>query len=483
MNVLHAASECFPLVKTGGLADVIGALPPALRALGCDARVVLPGYRGLRERLAPVRTLGTLSAHGRELQLLRGTLGELPVYLVADAGLYERDGDPYRDAGGAEFADNALRFACFAQAVAALGRGFDADYVPDVVNLHDWQAALAAPWLRSASPRPALVYTIHNLAYQGQFERAQYEALGLPDAWWTPDGLEFWGRWSCMKAGIVYSDAISTVSPSYAREIQTPEYGHGLDGVLRWRAAALHGIANGIDTAVWDPRRDPLIERHYGVDDVAPGKAANKYLLQTELGLASGDWPLVVFIGRLAEQKGADLIVAAQDELLQLPAQYALLASGDAELQRRLQDFAARAPAGRVALRIAHDERFAHRLNAAADLVLMPSRFEPCGLNQMYAQRYGAIPVVRRTGGLIDTVVDADAASLADGSASGVLFNDADADGLLYGVRRALQLYEQADTRARLRRAGMTRDFSWSASAQSYLALYRGLAAAGDTTR
>ncbi|WP_020648864.1 glycogen synthase GlgA [Solimonas variicoloris] len=481
MNVLHAASECFPLVKTGGLADVIGALPPAQRALGCDARVVLPAYRGLQGRLAQRRALGTLTAHSRTLELWCGTLDERPVYLVADAGLYERDGDPYRDAAGVEFADNALRFACFAQAVAALGRGFDADFAPDVVHLHDWQAALAAPWLRSAQPRPALVYTIHNLAYQGQFERAQYQALQLPEAWWTPDGLEFWGRWSCMKAGIVYSDALTTVSPSYAREIQTPEYGHGLDGVLRWRAAVLRGITNGIDTEIWDPRRDPLIERRYGLDDVAAGKAANKYLLQAELGLAPGDWPLVVFIGRLAEQKGADLIAAAQDELLQLPAQYALLASGDAALQRRLQDFAARAPAGRVALRIAHDERLSHRLNAAADLVLMPSRFEPCGLNQMYAQRYGAIPVVRRTGGLIDTVVDADAASLADGRASGVLFNDADAGGLLYGVRRALQLYEQADTRARLRHAGMTRDFSWRASAQAYLSLYRGLAA-GDTT-
>ncbi|MGH8444602.1 MAG: glycogen synthase GlgA, partial [Solimonas sp.] len=468
-------------------ADVLGALPPALRVLGSDARVVIPGYRDLRERLAEVREVGRLNTHGQPLAILHGTLahasGRLPVYLVASAALYERAGDPYRDEHGRDFGDNALRFACFAQAVARLGGGLDASWQPDVVHLHDWQTGLAAAWLRGQAIRPRIVYTIHNLAYQGQFDRGSYEALGLPAVWWNPDGVEFWDHWSCMKAGIVYADAVTTVSPSYAREIQTPAYGCGLDGVLRGRAAVLHGIANGIDTAVWNPQRDPLIEKHYGVDDVATGKATNKYLLQAELGLAPGDWPLVVFIGRLAGQKGADLIVAAQAELLALPAQYALLASGEAALQQQLQDFAARAPAGRVALRIAHDEPLAHRLNAAADIVLMPSRFEPCGLNQMYAQRYGAIPVVRHTGGLIDTVVDADAAALAAGRASGVHFEDADAGGLLYGLRRALQLYDHGDTRIALRRAGMTRDFSWHASAQAYHTLYDGLrAASGDQT-
>ncbi|WP_028079537.1 glycogen synthase GlgA [Solimonas soli] len=479
MNVLHAASECFPLIKTGGLADVVGALPLALRGLGVDARVVLPGYHGLAAGLQGLQTIASLQAHGQTLQLRRGTLmagptAALTVYLVAAPALYERGGDPYRDEQGRDFADNALRFACFAAAVRHLALGGDAAFRPDLVHLHDWQAGLAAAWLREEAAAPRVVYTIHNLAYQGRFGRREFEALQLPAHWWSPERIEFWGDWSCMKAGIVCSDAITTVSPSYAAEIQTPAYGCGLDGVLRARAGALGGIVNGIDDTVWNPAEDPLIERRYGVDDVAAGKAANKYLLQAELGLAPGDWPLVAFVGRLAEQKGADLIVAAQDELLRLPAQYAILASGEAQLQRELQAFAATAP-GRVAVRIAHDERLAHRFNAAADILLMPSRFEPCGLNQMYAQRYGAIPVVRRTGGLIDTVVDANEATLADGSASGVQFNDADRGGLLYGLRRALALHEQPERRAQLRRTAMQRDFSWGASARAYFALYERL--------
>ncbi|MFT4046836.1 MAG: glycogen synthase GlgA [Solimonas sp.] len=476
MNVLHAASECFPLVKTGGLADVVGALPLAQRTLDRDARVVLPAYRGVADRLAGLGLVAALDVHGQTLRIALGTLPSgLPVYLVQAPALFERGGDPYRDDAGRDFADNALRFACMAAAVRALALGADPAFRPDLVHLHDWQAALAAAWLRDEAHAPRCVYTIHNLAYQGRFGRDSFDALGLPPAWWTPDRLEFWGDWSCMKAGIVDADAITTVSPSYAAEIRTPAYGCGLDGVLRGRAGALAGITNGIDADVWNPASDPLIERTYGIADAAAGKAANKYLLQGELGLVPGDWPLIVFIGRLAEQKGADLIVAAAHELLQLPAQIAILASGDARLQDALQALATAAPPGRVAVRTAHDERLAHRFNAAADIVLMPSRFEPCGLNQMYAQRYGAIPVVRRTGGLIDTVVDANEATLADGSASGVHFIDADAGGLLYGVRRALALHERADTRAQLRRTGMSRDFSWDASARAYLALYERL--------
>lgn len=478
MKVLHAASECFPLIKTGGLADVVGSLPLALRALGSDARVIVPGYRGLAQQLRDVRTVATLKALGHDLRLLLGELPSgLPVYLVDAPALFDRDGDPYRDASGHDFADNALRFACFSAAVRHLAVQGAGAFQPELVHLHDWQAGLAVAWLRDEPQAPRVVYTIHNLAYQGRFPRREFEALQLPAHWWTPDLLEFWGEWSCMKAGLVCSDAITTVSPSYAAEIQTPEYGCGLDGVLRWRAGVLHGITNGIDDALWDPQSDALLERRYGINDAATGKAANKYLLQAELGLAPGDWPLIVFIGRLAEQKGADLIVAAQDELLRLPAQYAILASGDAQLERALRSMAEAAP-GRVAVRIAHDERIAHRFYAAADILLMPSRFEPCGLNQMYAQRYGTLPVVRRTGGLIDTVVDANDATLADGSATGVQFRDADAGGLLYGVRRALELYEAPAQRAALRQAAMRRDFSWQASARAYLDLYRQLQSA-----
>ncbi len=473
MNILHAASECHPLAKTGGLADVVGALPLAQRALGDDARVVMPGYRGLRDRLQRLRGVFGLMAHGQELEIVTGELASgLPVYLVCSAALFERDGDPYRDSRGREFDDNALRFACFGLAVQRLAGGADPAFTPQVAHLHDWQSGLAAAWMRELPAPPRIIFTIHNLAYQGQFDAARYTALQLPAHWWTPDGLEFWGQCSFMKGGIVYADRITTVSPSYAREILTPEFGCGLDGVLRWRSAVLSGIVNGIDEQAWDPAVDPLIEEQYDAASAGRGKTVNKYLLQAELGLSLGDWPLVVFIGRLAAQKGADLILAAQDELLQLPVQYAILASGEEPLQQGLAAFARRAPVGRVGLRLVHDETLAHRFNAAADLVLMPSRFEPCGLAQMYAQRYGALPVVRRTGGLIDTVVNADSTSLADGSATGVQFDDADAGGVLYGLRRALQLYEDAPTRGRMREAAMRRDFSWTVSAQAYQQLY-----------
>ncbi len=473
MTVLHVASECFPLAKTGGLADVVGALPLAQRALGVDARVLMPAYPGVPARLRGLREIVRLQRGAHLLTLLLGeTEAGLPVYLVDCPALFERAGDPYRDSRGREFADNAERFALFCRVALALAGGADSDFLPRVMHLHDWQAGLAASWLRDAGLPLRVIYTIHNLAYQGQFDRAAFEALQLPDAWWTPARLEFWGRWSCMKAGIVDADVVTTVSPSYAQEIQTPIAGQGLDGVLRSRAADLHGIVNGIDPEVWNPQTDHFLTRRYGVKDAQVGKAANKYALQAELGLTPGDWPLVVFIGRLAEQKGADLILAAREALLELPAQYALLASGEEQLQQGLRNFAEQAPPGRVGLRLAHDESLAHRFNGAADVLLMPSRFEPCGLNQMYAQRYGALPVVRRTGGLIDTVVDATPATLADGSASGVHFRDADAGGLVYGVRRALDLIETAAQRDALRRAGMSRDFSWTASAQAYLRLY-----------
>lgn len=489
-RVLHAAAECYPLAKTGGLGDVIGALSLAQRRQGLDARVALPGYRGLAQRLEGTREVAAFEVQGFDFTVVEGRLpgsgveGALPVYLLACGALYDRDGGPYRDAQGQEFSDNILRFACFAEGVARLACSTAAGFLPQLVHLHDWQAAAAAAWLKEpGAARPATVYTIHNLAYQGTFDHAMFERLGLPRHWWSPQGLEAWGQGSLMKAGIQFADRVSTVSPGYAREILTPEYGCGLDGSLRTRAADLSGIINGIDTAVWDPRIDPALYSNYSVDDAGLGKAVNKSAVQEELGLERSEAPLVVFIGRLAEQKGADLILAAQEELLKLPAQYVLLAAGEAELERRCRAFAAAAPPGRVQVRIAHDEHLAHRLTAAADLLLMPSRYEPCGLNQMYAQRYGTVPVVRATGGLADTVVDATAASLADGSASGVHFRDADPGGVLYGVRHALELIGDADIRRGLRRAGMERDFSWQRSAGEYLDLYRSLPGVAALTR
>ena len=478
LRVLHAASECFPLAKTGGLGDVVGALPAALASFGVDARVALPAYPGLREQLTVVQRVARFPAGGADFEILRGQLDGSTIYLFDAPALFARDGGPYEDAARQPWADNAARFGAFGLAVAQFAqRGVDG-FAPSIVHLHDWQAALAAPALAQNAARPRVVFTIHNLAYQGVFDRQDFHALGLPGAWWTPEGVEYWGGFSFMKAGLNFADAITTVSPTYAREITTEAFGCGLDGVLRRHIDKLSGIVNGIDATIWNPVTDPRLTATYGVDSVDAGKRANRVALQIDWGLATGDFPLIAFIGRLADQKGADLLLAVGDALLtESDAQIAVLASGDPGLQRAFVDWAAAAPAGRVAVRIAHDETLAHRLTAAADLQLMPSRFEPCGLNQMYAQRYGTIPVVHRTGGLADTVVDATPATLADASATGVHFADADPGGVLWGLRRGLALIADEATRRQLRRTGMARDFSWPASAQRYRALYAALLA------
>lgn len=483
-KVLHVAAECYPLAKTGGLGDVVGALAIAQRLNGVDARVALPGYRGLEGRLEHAMSIAAFEIAGFEFSVVEGVLGaaepaaRLPVYLFRCAELFDRGGDPYRDEHGREHPDNALRFGCFGEAVARMARSRDIAFTPQLVHLHDWQAGGAAARLADGTPRPATVFTIHNLAYQGLFDRELFRHLGYPERWWSPQGLEFWGQGSFMRAGIRYADRITTVSPGYAREIRTPQYGCGLEQDLQARAHQLSGILNGIDGAVWDPWTDPALYSNYSLDDAVAGKAVNRSALREELGLERGEAPLVAFIGRLAEQKGADLILAASDELLGLDAQYVILASGDRELERRFKAWAGSAPE-RVHARIGHDELLAHRLTAAADVLLMPSRYEPCGLNQMYAQRYGTIPVVRATGGLADTVVDADDRTLADGSASGVLFRDADPGGVLYGVRRALELIADPAVLASLRKAGMERDFSWRRSAVAYQGLYEELLHAG----
>lgn len=479
MRILHAAAEYQGIAKTGGLADMVAALSASLVALDCDIRVCVPAYAGAPERLLNPKRLGQIAVHGYVIGVIEGRLAtEGPLLWLLDCPtLYGRSDHPYRDNQGLEFADNAQRFGIFGAAVALLAEGFgDAggkSWLPDVVHLHDWHAALAAVWLAPQPQRPRIIFTIHNLQHQGLFDRLQFDALHLRPQWWQMESLEFYGGFSFMKAGLIYSDAITTVSPTYAHEIQTPAHGHYLDGLLRARATVLHGIVNGIDATVWNPADDALIPAHYDRESVAAGKTANKHALQRALGLPVADVPLAIFIGRLADQKGADLILAAQREIMQLPLQFVMLASGDSALEKNCLAWA-RAQPRRVAVRLKVDEALAHQLTAAADLQLMPSRFEPCGLNQMYAQRYGTIPVVRNTGGLADTVVDTTPATLANDTATGVLFEHADVGGVLYGLRRALDLLALDDVTAALRHNGMSRDFSWRASAQLYLNLYSG---------
>jgi len=475
VRVLFAASEVAPLAKTGGLADVAHALPKALFRLGEDVRVVTPAYRGLLERLHMRRRIAQLEIRGHAFTIWQGAVERHapPLWLAHCPSLYARAGSPYAAPDGREFADNALRFGLFGELVARLALDeAGIDWRPDVVHLNDWHTGLAAAWIAAAPSAPGTVFTIHNLAYQGNYPPESAELLGLAADWMTPSGLEFHGQLSFMKAGLVYSDALTTVSPTYAAEIQTPAFGEGMDGVLRGRAGNLSGILNGIDEEIWNPATDPFLARCYGIDDVREGKRANRIALCGRLGLAPDDGSLLaVFIGRLARQKGVDLFLDAAAAIDRPGLQFAMLGAGERGLEQAFVEFAASRP-GRVAVTIGYDEPLAHLLEAGADVLVMPSRYEPCGLNQMYSQRYGTIPVVRRTGGLADTVIHATPESLADRTATGVCFEHADPGGIAWALGTAMELRHEPASWSALQRSGMQRDFGWAAAAQKYVELY-----------
>lgn len=473
LRVLHAAAEFQGIAKTGGLADMVAALSSAQLSQNIDVRICVPAYTGSRQRLIEPRAIATLHVHDHTVHVIEGRLntnGPL-LWLIDCIALFGRGDNPYRDNRGAEFDDNALRFGVFSAAVARLATGA-ADWIPDIVHLHDWHCGLAAAWLSSVTNRPRIIFTIHNLAHQGLFDRAAFDALALPAHWWQIDGVEFYQQLSFMKAGLQFCDAITTVSPTYAQEIQTPDYGCKLDGLLRARSAILHGIVNGIDDQQWNPATDTLIAAPYHRETVTAGKQLNKRALQRQLGLPELSLPLVIFIGRLADQKGADLILAAQDAIGKMALQFVLLGSGDHTQEQACLDWAKAAP-DQVKVLLQVDEALAHQLTAAADLQIMPSRFEPCGLNQMYAQRYGTLPIVRRTGGLADTVVDATALAVANHSATGVVFDHADIGGILYGLQRGLELVNDQRQFDAMRQTAMSRNFSWENSAREYLNVYR----------
>jgi starch synthase len=470
-SVLFVAPECAPLTKTGGLGDVCGALPAALRRLGVDVRVLVPGYPAVLSQTSTLELakVSLLGVEGRLLgpRLHAATDSEVPLLVIDCPELYARDGGPYQSATGDDWADNPLRFALLSKVAALLGSArTPLSWRPDVVHAHDWQAGLAAAYLRlEESPHAASLLTIHNLAFQGNFAPALMEELRLPERLFSVEGLEFHGRLSFLKAGIVYSDAVSTVSPSYAREIQTAEFGCGMDGLLRQRREVLGGILNGIDTATWNPEADPYIPQRYGASSLDL-KGKNKEALQRRMGLAvDPQVPLLGMVGRLTHQKGIDLALAAADELASM-GQLAVLGAGQREHESALRLLALRYP-GRIAVQIGFDEGLAHLIEAGADLFLMPSRYEPCGLNQMYSQRYGTPPVARATGGLADTI--------SDGS-TGFLFEEMKEESLVKAVRRALAAYRDPAAWRALQRAAMARDFSWDAAARRYADLYLRLA-------
>jgi starch synthase len=483
MKILFVASEAYPLVKTGGLGDVVYSLPHALHARGADIRLVLPGYRALLRQLDHVRILGWIDVRGAggivsaRILETRHPDYAFPLWVVDCPPLFDRAGNPYVNASGQDWPDNAERFAVFARVAALLAQDvLDIGWQPAVVHMHDWQTGLAAAFLADQPLRPKTVFTIHNLAYGGHFSHSDFVRLQLPSHWWTPEGVEFHGGFSMLKAGIVYADAVTTVSPTYAAEICTPEFGYGLDGLLLSRQNKLHGILNGIDTTVWDPSTDPHLPAHYSLSRIQPGKRRNKQALLERFLPHADDAamqaPLLGLVGRLVEQKGIDWVLAAIPALLaETDVRVVLLGSGQAVYEQKLTRLARQHPE-RVFITIGYDEPLAHQIEAGADMFLMPSRFEPCGLNQMYSLRYGTPPIVFRTGGLTDTVVDASVSALEDASATGFVFGTPGVAAFLGAIRRALELYRQPAQWRRLQQTGMRQSFDWSESAGHYLVLY-----------
>ncbi len=478
MNVLFATPECAPLVKTGGLGDVSAALPPALARLGADVRVLMPAYGDMALGGELVASW-SLPAEGvwPAAQLLQVQRAGAPtLLLLACPALYARAGTPYSDAGGQDFADNAQRFGLLSRVAARLGTAASpCGWRADVVHANDWPCGLAPLYLHQAragrgEPVAASVLTVHNLAFQGLFPLAACEALGIAPAQRGIDGVEFWGQGSMLKAGLQFADAITTVSPRYASEIQGEADGFGLDGVLRAQSARLQGILNGIDTALWNPATDPLITERYGIGRLE-GKAVNKTALQAACGLQPRrDRLLFGHVGRLTGQKGVDLIAAGADALVRGGAQLVVLGSGEPALQAALSEAAARHP-GEVHVSLGFDETLAHQIVAGADAFLMPSRFEPCGLTQMYSQAYGTPPLVTPVGGLADTVRDAErgGGGFVMAAPTQAAFDDT--------VARALAAWAQPRRWRGIQRAGMACDFTWDAPARAYLALYGRLAA------
>lgn len=472
MKVLSVASEVYPLIKTGGLADVAGALPAALASHGVDMRVLLPGYRQVLAKLRkPSPVLEFDDLFGARATVLACRIDGVQ-FLVLDApDLYDRDGGPYTDAAGADHPDNWRRFAALSRAAATIAEVGIGGWAPDLVHAHDWQAGLAPVYIKhgKASATPT-VLTIHNIAFQGQFGPEIFPELGLPPSVFTVDGLEYYGDVSFLKGGLQMASAITTVSPTYAQEIRTPGFGMGLDGLINARADALHGIVNGIDPQVWDPATDAHIPANFSLSRLKK-RQANRKALADRFGLADTDGPVFTVVSRLTWQKGIDVLTELVDDIVALGAKLVVLGSGDQALEAALLAATLRHP-GHIGLVIGYDEPLSHLMQAGGDVVLVPSRFEPCGLTQLYGLRYGNVPVVARTGGLADTVIDANEAASAAGVATGFQFSPVTPDALREALRRAIRAFADPKVWARLQNQGMKADVSWDRSALRYAELY-----------
>jgi len=479
IRVLSVASEIYPIIKTGGLADVAGALPIALAAEGVEMRTLVPGHPAVLAALKSAEQLLEWPLFfGGRTRLLKGSSGELDLFALDAPHLFDRPGNPYLAPGGVDWPDNGLRFAALARMAENIALGAVPSFIPDIVHAHDWQAGLTPAYLHySGRAGPSTVMTVHNLAYQGRFPPAFLEEFGLAPDSFTMHGVEYYGSIGFLKAGLLFADRITTVSPTYAKEIQSDDEGMGLGGLLRSRAGDLSGILNGIDISVWNPATDTHIAGLYHAESLV-GRAANKAALQQRMGLAEQpDTFLVGVISRLSWQKGLDLLLENLPMMLADGMQLALLGSGDVDLQDDYREAASAHP-GQIGVVIGYDEALAHLIQGGSDALAVPSRFEPCGLTQLCALRYGAVPVVSRVGGLEDTVIDADELAVADGTATGFKFAPVTSDSLGGALRRAHAVFRDKAAWQKIQHAGMTSDVSWRSRASRYADLYRELAEA-----
>ncbi|MFC6445005.1 glycogen synthase GlgA [Shinella zoogloeoides] len=477
MKILSVASEVFPLIKTGGLADVAGALPLALAGHGMHMRTLMPGYPAVMQRLAKTEVVATFDdLLGEPARILAAKHEGLDILVLDAPGFFDRPGGPYTDATAKDFPDNWRRFAALSLAGAEIARGLLFGWRPDIVHAHDWQAAMTAVYMRyTGLQNIPTVITVHNLAFQGQFGPEIFPELGLPPEAFSVDGLEYYGDVGFLKGGLRTAWSITTVSPTYAQEITTPEYGMGLEGLINARVADLDGIVNGIDTAVWNPETDPHIARPFAAGSLKK-RAVNRQALVERFNLDDDDGPIFCIVSRLTWQKGIDIIAEVADWIVQQGGKLAVLGSGDQGLEGALLAAASR-HRGRIGIVIGYNEPLSHLMQAGSDAILIPSRFEPCGLTQLYGLRYGCIPVVARTGGLADTVIDANEAALSARVATGFQFTPINADGLRQALRRAFKAYAEPKVWARIQNQGMKSDVSWENSAARYADLYSSLLA------
>jgi starch synthase len=475
-KILFVSSEVHPLIKTGGRADVAGSLPKALKELGQDIRIVLPNYQSLK-KTEEVRFIASVNVNNTDANILETHLpdSDVTVWLVDCPTFFNYPGNPYVDENGNPWQNIADRFALFCRiAVEIAMNRAHLNWLPDVVHCNDWQTGLIPALLSIEYHKPATIFTIHNLAYQGMFPASTFHFLNLPDQLWHPNGVEFHDMFSFIKGGLAYASRITTVSATYAKEIQTPEFGYGLEGLLSHKHEILSGILNGMDLNQWNPETDTNISEPYCVKKLS-NKVINKTSLQARSNLpVSKSTPVFGLISRLVEQKGIDLIIGCLNELVKMPIQLVLLGSGDKSVEYKLMEFSRLYPK-KISVTIGYDEGLAHQIEAGADIFLMPSRFEPCGLNQMYSQRYGTIPIVRETGGLADTIVDATPTTLANKTASGISFKQANSGALFEAIKRALLLYHDKKTWKQIQTTAMNKDFSWQNSAKQYLELYNSI--------